>query len=158
MRISPALILESLRHSVRETFETLSFSEITGWEPAAGLPPLDDESSIGAAIEMRSPRRGRFMILLNRVQCAGFVETACGPEMSGDGMVQDYVNEIANTIVGRFVTALSPGGGPGMIGLPEGLDEGRVPRAIRRTDVSVRFLVEGVPAWCLLAWDRRKKK
>lgn len=154
--ISPA-ILNSLRESVRETFETLTFSEVSEWEVSDTFPGRE-EAGIGSVIDLHEPSRGRFAILLNREQCRRFIETAYGPEIEenaeeGDVLLQDYVNEIANTIAGRFAASLSSKAARTVIGLPKPFTGNDAAPGPAGQNVCVRFLIEDEPAWCFLTGE-----
>ena len=143
------LILSTLREKVRETFETLTFSEVSSWEISSNIPDSTD-SWIGAAIDIHQPICFRFMLLLDIDQCREFVETAYGPEIIDDpaceGILKDYVGELVNTIAGRLAASLTPPDGIIELGLPQPCG---MPSRDEKT-TAVTFILEEKAVWCFL--------
>lgn len=141
--------LDTLRETVRETFETIAFSEISSWEAVTDNPDSPD-AWIGAAIDICQPLHCRFTLLIDREQCREFVETAYDPEISEDPafeiILADYVGELVNTIAGRFAASLAQQDGDIELGLPKSCG---IPSAPENT-TNVTFLLEDTAAWCFL--------
>ncbi len=146
---SLTLALDTLRETVRETFETIAFSEISSWEVVPDVPDSMN-AWIGAAIDICQPVHCRYTLLIDREQCREFMETAYDPEISEDpafeGILADYVGELVNTIAGRFAASLAQPGGDIELGLPQSCG---IPPAAENMTV-VTFLLEDTVARCYL--------
>jgi hypothetical protein len=142
-------ILRSLPEAVQETFETLAFAEISDWTIIGNFP--DTLSVLGASISILQPFSGRLTLLLNPVQVRGLVETVYGLEVFASPeedpvLLQDYVNELVNTIAGRLAASLA-GDIAINLGLPEPCAQDPDPSGTDHPRTRVRFSIEGVPAW-----------
>ncbi len=142
-----------LHDAVRDTFETVAFSEVTDWKISRnGTGNMSN--CIASGVLLRKPVHGRFALYLDRIQCRELVETVYGPEIleQGDGeeICADFLNELVNTVAGRFVVALSSGVGEMELGLPAPIPEGTVEAGPGDGGIIAVFSLEGVPAACLL--------
>lgn len=141
-------VITALRNAIQETFETLTFSEVSEW--STRKPDLSPaEPRIGSAIEIRTPIHARFTLLLNHSQCLEFVDTAYGPDVaesaSESGILQDYINELVNTIAGRFAASLVQNNGQLLLGLPHAIDDTQpTPQNL------FAFTIDGITSLCSL--------
>jgi hypothetical protein len=140
---------DMLSNAVGETFETLTFSEISGWRILASAPP-DMEECIGSAIRLRRPIKGLFALFLHRDLCWALIETVYGPEVLNGGEESDFLNdflgELVNTIAGRFAAVNASEEGQIYLGLPKAVQPADIPARA----VFSGFELEGVPAYCCL--------
>lgn len=142
-------LLVTLHETVRETFETLTFSEISSWEVTENWPD-PTASWIGATIEIKQPFNYSVTLLIDHAQCQEFVETVYGSEITEnpdiERILNDYVCELINTIAGRLAAALTYEDGKIELGLP--IPNGEPSPADNQTVIT--FLLEGNEAWFFL--------
>jgi hypothetical protein len=142
-------ILEILEEMISDTFETLTFSEISSWQITKNWPDTQFPW-IGASIDILQPVKCRITILLDRFQCRGFIDTAYGEEISTDSDIEcflnDYTCELVNTIAGRVAAEIARVDGGISLGLPQPNSE---PSPVEN-QVVVTFLVDGNESWCFL--------
>jgi hypothetical protein len=146
-------ILDPLQEAMRETFETLAFSEISDWK-VTDTGPDTSPSCLGAAIALYHPLHCRLALLLNRDQVLEFVEIAYGPEIAAsageNGILQDSICELVNTIAGRFASALAQPDLPIALGIPETANETTILLEQCSNSKWIRFSLDGIPARCVL--------
>jgi CheY-specific phosphatase CheX len=156
MDILSETIRTAIRTSISQTFETLSFSEITEWEILDRLPDTLDHP-IGSSIGIRQPVKGTVEIILGLSHCSELIEAVHGPEAAGtEGMLADFMNELANTIAGRLASTLTEHGGKIRIELPVPVDESTAPasRHSSKKELVLRFMVDDKPGFCIIGKTR----
>lgn len=126
MKLSESLVDAVLQETVRESFELLAFAEVTDWEEP-GSRPVEMDGYIGARIQIRKPVSGMLSLFLDRESCAGLAG-AVGGEVFSDSsreteILRDFMNELVNTIAGRFAAALAGEAKMTGLGLPAAIEE-----------------------------------
>lgn len=141
--------LAVLREAVRYTFETLTFSETADWETLPSWP-IEAANYVGSGINLLKPVRGEFSLFLDPDQCRGFVETVYGPEIwetpGHEEVGRDFLNELVNTVAGRFAATLAVEGKDIRLGLPGAIEAGSVLPGTQQPGTLLGFSLEGIRA------------
>jgi hypothetical protein len=122
MNLLQSSVYAELNNAMAETFETLAFSEVLGFEKLE-KPPSPPEDIVGSSVEIQKPVKANLSLFMSRDHLKELIERVYGNEVVSPGgdseaFENDFLNELVNTIGGRFGDSLRKRGKLVKLGLP----------------------------------------
>ena len=148
---TPSEILEALNESVSETFEGMTFSQVFD-SVVQVKPPAVKADVISASISLPDPVGLRLSLVMTHFHVAEVFEelTGKGLEDVRPAVLNDFVNELTNTIAGHLNTRLAPEKDDLEIGLPVTPDNLTELLSPTREKIVICYTIELHEAICVL--------
>jgi len=116
---SPIELVAELNQAISETFEQIIFQEVDTFEAISVLPE-NLEGFYHVSIQLLEPWHGGLSLIIPAMMAAEVVADLID-EQTGDDietMTKDAINEVANTVAGRFMAKIIPDTQSFTLGLP----------------------------------------
>lgn len=120
MNQEQAKIVESIVTATADTFEGMAFAEFDQHQELPEIPGFEDTDFI-TSIELEYPLKGRLDLILSEQFTYEMTESISGEDISEDSasIIPDTMNEILNTLAGRFMALITSKNEEFKMGLPD---------------------------------------
>lgn len=153
MNQEQAKIVGSIVTATADTFEGMAFAEFDQHQEPPEIPGFEDTDFI-TSIELEYPLKGRLDLILSEQFTYEMTESITGEDISEDSasIIPDTMNEILNTLAGRFMALLTSKNEEFKIGLPycARISEKKELFGKEKNSVIVEFDFEENKVYCVL--------